>query len=396
MVQSSADTFNSIPRFQHLDYLRIGLQSVREGDDLDAIRIRLREASLDLSKRQYQGGEQLLVMDPFTGWSGATQVCRSLMQMRLIKSEKLPSKRATFDEHRDRKFTLTAAGSEFLADIQDRYDLFIMNITPKLLEHYSAFYGFLKMLHHHPVYIPEYTEDDLATYQNLGTDWLRALATDASQRLASYDGSEVQDVNAVTDVLRDGLNKRFGSSTQPSRKDQLATLHDAFIALVTERRGYRMDAVTWDILRSWGDSLFVSCESRYVRDFPGGRLTWITVDADLDGPTRTIERRGLSKFGDRVAAQLPLSYRALADVANTRVRYPLLEIFRVRATTAFKVGVNSQIVNKVIAEIWDEQRPADYRIDLSMGSARWSATSEQPFKINKERYYTMLVKPEGE
>ena len=103
---------------------------------------------------------------------------------------------------------------------------------------------------------------------------------------------------------------------------------------------------------------------------------------------------------DRVASELATAYREIADarsaeLGGSSVRYPHLEIFKVRALAAYRARVNDPVVDRVIAEIAQRTRPAPFRIELALGAGGWQASSESPFRMGNRRFYVMLVKPEG-
>jgi hypothetical protein len=77
------------------------------------------------------------------------------------------------------------------------------------------------------------------------------------------------------------------------------------------------------------------------------------------------------------------------------VKHPYIEIFRVRALTAFRLGVSTALVDRVIAEISLGERAVPFHIELQLGTSNWP-TSEPLFKLGPRRYYVMLIKPKGE
>jgi hypothetical protein len=204
----------------------------------------------------------------------------------------------------------------------------------------------------------------------------------------------------VVAQVKEALAKRFPKGYEPTRESVLKTVKAGLAAAALDTRGVRMDATTFDILAKWGSQLFLLNESRYVHGVPGGRMIWMTAEITRREAGTQVARRGLSEHGDAVIAAVGTAYRELADALAVKsgghaIRYPYLEIFRVRALAAFRVRVNNPVVEKVIAEVFEGTRPAPYRVEPAQGNMRWSAASETPFRIGSKRYYVILVKPEG-
>jgi hypothetical protein len=198
--------------------------------------------------------------------------------------------------------------------------------------------------------------------------------------------------------VRTALDRRFRASATPSSKDVLDTVTDALIVSALESRGLHFDAITFNVLTSWGRQLYILDESRYLHAMPG-RAVWGTASIKAGGEV-VVARRGLSEYGDLVAEQLPVAYRDLADAKSEdfgghAVRHPYLEIFKVRALTAFRVGVNTSLVDRVVAEIAEHSRPAPFHVELHLGTLDWPS-SEPAFRLGSRRYYVMLIKDEGE
>jgi hypothetical protein len=177
----------------------------------------------------------------------------------------------------------------------------------------------------------------------------------------------------------------------------LDTVQDILVAATLDAFGLKIDAVTFNVLASWGSYLYVLSESRYVAGVPG-RVMWGTADVTRNGDRIAVLWRGLKAYGDRVTEELARSYRELADakIGGAPGHFPYLPIYEVRALAAYRVEVSDQIVDRVIAELADQTRPAAFRVELALGAGNWQATSERPFRLGNRRYYVILIKPEPE
>src|SRR6185437_3296606 len=147
------------------------------------------------------------------------------------------------------------------------------------------------------------------------------------------------------------LAKRFPEGSEPTRESILKTVKAALVAAALETRGIRMDATTFDILAKWGSQLFLLNESRYVHGMPPGRTIWMTANITRDETGIQVVRRGLTEFAEDLVRAIEMAYRELADAQAVKfggsvVKYPHLEIFRIRALVAFRVRVNNPVVDK--------------------------------------------------
>lgn len=321
------------------------------------------------------------------------------MRLGLVEHCPLPSKRESVDGYRQETFRLAPPGSDLVRESNGSEATFRRLITPWLLGRHPLFLMVCEILTREPLFIPEYTEDDLTGFRDRNASWSGALAEDAAGRIAANMKSATVSKEAVVVQLKEAMAKRFPEGSEPTRESVLKTVKAGLVTAALDTRGIRMDATTFDILAKWGSQLFLLNESRYVQGVPGGRMIWMTAEVTRNEAGPQVARHGLSENGEAVVAAVGTAYTELADVFAEKfgghaARYPHLEIFRVRALAAFRVRVNNPVVDKVIAEVFEGTRPAPYRVELALGNTRWSAASETPFRIGTKRYYVILVKPE--
>jgi hypothetical protein len=199
-------------------------------------------------------------------------------------------------------------------------------------------------------------------------------------------------VQALATGLREGLARRFAHVPQPRGKDVLDTVEDVICALTLNRLGLPIDAISFNVLMSWSRWLYVADESRYVHDLPG-RIVWAAADVELAEPI-TVAWRGLTANGDRLAEFLPEVYRDLAVQSGASGdEAPLLPIYTVRATAAFRAGVPIPVVDRLLAALADGERAAPYRLRFAVGTGAWTAVSEPPFALGDRPYYFLSLHP---
>jgi len=390
---------DSIPRVQHISYFQAALEGIAEGLTFDVLRGCVRQVSNELSRRIGGGITASRLEDAYTLWSPTTDAIGELMKLDLVERRPLPSKRISVDAHRDTTYALTQSGKEIIEQSHGDGSAFRRALTPLLIKRHTYFSSLCAALVEEPILIPEYSEEELKEYKQTNESWTVKLSEDAAERMRRSMKLANVSSGAVTAQIRGALEKRFPPGAEPTTKDILDTTLDALVVASLEARGLLFDAITFNVLMSWGRQLFVIDESRYVHGMLG-RTIWSTADIKTLDDSITVSRRGLSEYGVRVANQLEIAYRDIADAISSdlggpAVRYPYLEIFKVRALAAYRVGVNISLVDRVIAEIVEQTRPATFRIELQLGTSSWTF-SEPPFRLGSRRYYVILIKPEGD
>jgi hypothetical protein len=400
-VNKATEIRDSIPRVQHILYFQEILQGIAKGANFDALRSRLRLAGIELARRFEGRVTTSRVEDAYTLWNPTVDAIGEVMRLGLVEHHPLPSKRAKVDDYRDVTFALTGDGRAVVEQANESETTYKRLLTPRLLEKHHYFSTLCELLATDPLYVPEYSEESLVHFKSESARWTQLVGEDAASHMKQCMKTAIVSPDMVTARVTEALHKRFPRGSEPTRKNILDTVKDALAAAALESRGLRIDGTTFDILMKWGSQLFLMSETRYVPGIPQGRMIWATasITPSADGPTVT--RRGLSESADAIVAEIEKAYRYLADalsdeLADSSVRYPYLEIFKVRALVAFRVRVNNAVVDRVIAEVYDRSRKAPYSIELALGQANWRASSETPFRIGSRRYYVILVKPEGE
>jgi hypothetical protein len=391
-ANQSAEQRDSIPRVQHIVYFQEILQGIAAGASFDGLRARLRAAGIELARRLEGRVTSSRVEDAYTLWNPTVDAIGEMMRLGLVEHHPLPSKRAKVDDYRSVTFALTKDGRAVVDEAKGSESGYKRFLTPRLLAKHHYF---------SPLCALVAAEESLVQFKTQSERWTQLLGEDAAARIKECMKTATVSADMVTARLKEALQKRFPKGSEPTRKNILDTVKDALAAAALESRGLRIDGTTFDILMKWGTQLFLMSESRYVPDIPQGRMIWATAAITLspDGPI--VARRGLAEVADAIVGEIAKAYRYLADalseeLGGASVRYPYLEIFKVRALVAYHVRVNNAVVDRVIAEVYDRTRKAPYRVELALGEGRWQASSETPFRIGTRRFYVILVKPEGE
>lgn len=397
---SGSTVKDTIPRVTHVSYFHSVMQGIAGGLTFDELRLRVRQVSSELNRRTGGSATTARIADAYTLWSPTADAISELMRLGLVERRPVPAKRTNVDAHRETKYHLTSSGQDVFSQSGENDSAFRGALTPLLIKQHPYLSTLCAALGEEPLLIPEYTEEELREFKQASESWTAVLGENAAVRMRQSMKRANASAEAVTAQVREALKKRFSGGAEPSPKDILDTVLDALIVAALEARGLRYDAITFNILTSWGRQLFVFDESRYVQAM-NGRAVWSTAAIEgIGSETPSVTRRGLSQFGGKVAEQLATSYRDIAealtaDIGGSAVRFPYIGIYKVRALTAFRVGVNISLVDRVIAEIAERARQVPFSLELQLGTANWPF-SEPPFRLGSRRYYVMLIKPEGD
>jgi len=390
---------DTIPRSTHVAYFHSALAGIAAGENFDTLRGRIRQASSDLSRRQGDGLIASRVADEFTSWSPTKDTISELMLLGLVERRSLPSRRIHVEAHRETTYTLTSLGQEIFSRSGENFSALAGELTPLLIQQHPYLSSLCTALSKEPLLLPEYTDADLKVFRQDAGSPVDKLAANAAERIALAGPHSVTSREQVAKQVRLALGRRFPPGAEPTSKGLLATINDALAVATLQARGLRFDAVTLDILTSWGRQLFIFDESRYVQDRPG-RSIWATADVTAVKSRILVSRRGLSAYGDAVATELAAAYREIATAMSETmgghpVKHPYIDIFKVRALAAFRLRVSTALVDHVIAEIFKRERATSFIIEPQLGNCTWPS-SEVPFMLNARRYYVMLIKSEGE
>lgn len=384
---------DTIPRIVHLPYLHAVLAGIRDGASFNRLRVIVWDSSRTVGRVAREGGDAQPLDDGTTHWSTTKDAIGECMKLGLVVRDPIPSKRALVAAHRERVYRLTPEGAAFVEAVDDDATRFREAIAPRLIAAHPYFAGLLTRLAIAPIAMPTFTEEVLRRFKGETSLWIDRLAEEVAAHHAATMGLSAgpEDIAALAAGVREGITRRFRrTERQPSSKDVLDTVEDAVAALTMRRVGLSIDAISLTVLMMWCRWLYIGDESRYVADVPG-RVIWSTATIGA-GPDYTITRRGLAASRDGVTASIPDAYRALAalwDAEGDEV--PLVPIYALRATVAFRQRVAGPLVDRVLAGIYDAEFPAAFGVRFAVATGEWRAPSEPPFLLGGEPYFFVSV-----
>lgn len=127
-------------------------------------------------------------------------------------------------------------------------------------------------------------------------------------------------------------------------------------------------------------------------DLPG-RVIWASADVSSQPPYE-VAWRGVKENGSRVAGLLPEAYRDIATAEGHPLdSAPLLPIYTVRATAAFRARVPVAVVDRLVAQVVDGERSVPYQVRLAVAGATAPPKSESQFYLGDRPYYVLSISP---
>src|SRR5262249_49282372 len=153
------------------------------GETFDGLRQELRKVAAEIARRADGRSPPSRVHDAYTLWNPTTDAVGELMRLGLVEHRPLPSKREFGDGYPAETFRLTPAGTKLMEATDGSESVFRRLIPPLLLDRHPSFLMLCETLGREPLFIPEYTEEDLTTFREQNRSWSTALGEDAADRM---------------------------------------------------------------------------------------------------------------------------------------------------------------------------------------------------------------------
>lgn len=372
------NTKDTIPRVTHLAQFEAVLDGLHEGLTFEELRKRLCQVAIDVAR--VGGGREPSGHPDFQMWTSTVDALEELMRLDWVVKAPLPSVRHRVDAYRQTYYVLTSAGRNWseTRNAGEAREL----LGTALIRQHPYFRQYLAKLADNPLFIPEFTETDIGPGSDPGSLDYPALAEEAIKRIVMSPGGATGVNSAIRDRIEEYVRRRFSKRQPKNRKALLGAVQDAVDSGVLRAVNLRVDTTSFATISSWSRELFLTGNSRYVAEAPGGWLHWAAADITANGDAIRYVRRGLSQSGDEVVAMLRTASGELKTPGTELVRvYPL------RGTVAFRCGVANEIVDRVLEELVTKKRASPYDIWVTPGALFDPPASERPLSIGGRRYH---------
>ena len=375
MIMKTKDT---IPRVTHLAQFEAVLDGLNEGLTYEALRRRLRQVAIDTAR--VGGGREPSGNPDFQMWSSTKDALEELMRLNWVEKVPLPSSRHRVDAYRRTSFTLTHAGKEWVGakNLGEARE----GLGKTLISQHPYFREYLTRLSHGPLFVPEFTETDIGSGSDADALDYAGVASEAIRRLIASPAGVRGSTPDIRSRVEEYVRRRFSKRQPKNRKALLDAVQDAVLFGMLRAENLGADPISFVTISSWSRELFLTGNSRYVVEAPGGWLHWAAADIAPSRSNINYVRRGLNQAGDGVVAMLRDAAGELKTPGTELVRiYPL------RGTVAFRCGVANELVDRVLEELVTKQRPSPYEIWVSAGALFDPPASEQPLSIGGRKYH---------
>jgi hypothetical protein len=320
-------------------------------------------------------------------WAPTKDALSELMRWGAVEDGALPSARTFLDRYRGHRYELTELGLELATLASVGGAAFVDRVSEALIAAHPYVRAFLLALEYSPVVCPAVTESDIerGRLEKLGTQgWGRW----ASERIGPGISAE-----AVAREIQSHLSRRFGNppTERPTNKALQEATNDAFTVAGFAARGLQLDATSIKTILRWGSELLISDQSRYVPDFPGSNVIWLAADLERgSGEKLRPVRRGRGEHGAFVADAVVRAYRQQSVSSDSSLASPYLPIHAVRAQAAFETGVTRALVDLIVEEMADGDRPMGADVQVHIGTTSLP-NSEPAFRHHGRRRLEMTM-----
>lgn len=287
-------------------------------------------------------------------WHPTVECLSELMRWGAIRQAPLPSARSFVERYRGHKYELTARGRELARLAEHGGTGFVDSVSGALISAHPDLRKLLFTLEEAPVVCPAVSEGDIerGRYTGMGTVGWGAWG---AERIGTGTSAA-----AVAKQLETHLHRRFGNPPPevPTNKALQEATNDAFSVAGFAARGLHLDATTIKTMLRWGSELLIFDQSRYVPRYPDCNVIWLAADLERthDQSIRPV-RRGMSRYGRRVAEAIVRAYDEQAASSDSSLRSPYLPIHCVRGQAAMESGVTRALVDIVLGRLADGEYP---------------------------------------
>jgi hypothetical protein len=338
-------------------------------------------------------------------WSNVRDALRELMRLGLIERASLPSRTEQLNAHRDRTFSLTAAGKELLEleqrnvwEFRDRFAQAMLLAHPYLRELY-------RLLGSRELFFPRIQKSeipgDVESWRTGAPEALGTLTEFVRDSVTTVIGPGL-DFSGVDEKMRPYLIAAWKRLDREQKAHALSqavvkAVNDVSIRTLLQIYGQRMDYVTF---RS-AVSLLSDLNAIYsTRSLPGRRgwTIWATSTATVPGPEANgsageqairgavwLERRVADR--DAVRESLMTNFFTLP---GRRGGFAL--VHELRAAVCHQMKIHGHDFDAVLRGLHSQSVVDEtYSINLDRGGAEELPPSEEPFRIGERTFYLITL-----
>ena len=391
MQSQTNEVRDTIPRLQQLvPHMGNQLTGLRDGSTFEHARRRYAGTVDRLDSQGLGRRTASRVGDKDQYWSPTREVLDEAMRLGFVERQQLPSSRRYVDAHRHRQYILTQLGLQAAEEAETDMAAFCDRLAVAVYDNHPYFRAFIDTLRDGSIGCPEVAEGEVEEARRMGKNtehWVEIASQRIPRQTISGDNKA-----RIRETIVAVVRHRFGQTPErlPTSKQMAEALNDAYIEAALRLCGLSIGAIDLRVMKKWGSQLMLLDESRYVPAFTGQNIVWLAADVSDNGDVR-IQRRTLQNYERPVAKAVVAAYKAQAGTVETSLRAPYLQIYRVRAQSAFECQVTRALVDMVIERLVAGSIPDHHaQVRLHLGNTR-QPDSEPIYRRGGNRRYEITI-----
>jgi len=376
------DTF---PRLTDIAYLEEGLRLMKSRPTFESLRLRLisvsrkrAEQEIGIPRSGFGVVRRLVAVDNYTYWSNAKDVLIELMNLQMIKSAPVPSRREHVIFHRDRTYELTKHGEDMLAELEKNQITFREKLLELMYRNHSHLRSLVKTLEDRDIYVPIYRlEERCAGSSDVDNTMLVKDVTDwVAEKALQYE------LTLDVSSLEKRLQKKAAEGKATSRTKFISAINECVESEFLKAHGLSFDNVTFEHLYRLGEQMHLM-NYGYLRTEESSSLVVFSTAEIKEEPAFQVERHKLCDYERRFLEAIPQEHNTLGE--------PFVPIHDLRTRVCHKLKCNNELFDYVVQNLFLGRYKVEYKIALLRDMPRVLPPSAKPLKINNEVYFTITI-----
>lgn len=389
---------DTIPKLDQVTYLFDTLGLISEQLSFEEIRKELIRLLPEERRERARAPEAMF-------WSNVRDALRELMRLGLVERAPLPSRAGQLNAHRDRTFSLTQAGKQFLEleqrdawEFRDRFAQAMLLAHPYLREIYL-------LLGSRELFFPRVQKSeipgDAEAWRTGPPEVLDPLSGFLRDSVTAVMGPGL-DFSGMDEKMRPYLIagwKRLDTEQKSHAFSQavVKAVNDVSIRALLQINGLRMDYVTFRSAVGLLSDLNAIWSTRSLTGRRGWTI-WATSTATVPAPATDRSPGDQALRGAVWFKRRPAKPEAVRESLMTTffslpgLRGGFALIHELRAAVCHQMKIHGDDFDAVLRKLHSQSMiDATYSINLDRGGADELPKSEEPFRIGERAFYLITL-----
>lgn len=379
-------TTDTIPRLINLEYLVQGLKLMQYNPKFEDLRLKLIDVSrkkaeneIGIPRSGYSVVRRLKVIDKYTYWSNAKDVLLEFINLGLVKSAPLPSKRVHVALHRNQRYELTELGRTFLDKLKKDKFVFRDKLLELMYKRHSHLRRLMNTLETRDIYIPTYKitgrfdNTQLVSYAAVIKDAVEWLG----EKIKQYPIAKIDLTR-----LEKKLLAKVGDNSGKVKSNLIRVINENIESTMVASYDLPFDNVTFEHLYRLGQQMHIM-NYGYLRDADSSTLVVFATAEITDQPNFKIDRHKISNYEKKVIAIIPTEFQHFGE--------PFVPVYDLRTTVCHKLKINNEVFDYVLRNICQGKYEVDYQIVLLRDVSGVLPPSAEPFRMNNQYFFNIAL-----